>query len=159
MRTAPIIIAAALLAGTAHAQVNRCEINGQPTWQSAPCPPGTAVDHVTVPEPDPQASVPPRATAPEPAEPPAPAPPKPATDHEICSSISETAETVMRARQNGASMREMMGRVGDNSLLHTMIMEAFQDPRFSTEPMQNRWVLRFSNNYYLQCMQQAEARR
>ncbi len=44
MRTVLVALSAALLIGSAHAQVNKCEIGGQLTWQSAPCPPGTGVD-------------------------------------------------------------------------------------------------------------------
>jgi len=41
-----LLLAAGILAVSvsAAAQVNKCNINGQMTWQSAPCPPGTALE-------------------------------------------------------------------------------------------------------------------
>ncbi len=41
---AMLALTALLVTTAAQAQVNKCEVNGQMTWQSDPCPPGTALE-------------------------------------------------------------------------------------------------------------------
>lgn len=71
-----------------------------------------------------------------------------------CKLISSLAETVMVNRQNGVSMVKMMetakGAVKD--MTETLIMSAYDKPRFSTDEMQKRSVEDFRDQAYLECI-------
>jgi len=151
MRMLLLAGALALLMPVAEAQINKCVIDGRHTWQSAPCPPGTAEEGSK--EESGQGA--PQASAPSPAPAPAPQPARPPTKQERCANVAQLAETVMQQRQRGASMRELMSRVPDNDVARRIIMAAYEEPRYNTREYQQNEIRDFENKYFLECMRGA----
>lgn len=77
-----------------------------------------------------------------------------------CNSISSLAETIMKQRQNGAPMSEMMriageaggaiGKVGEE-----LVIMAYDKPRYTTENYQQRVIEDFRDSAHLECVKQA----
>ena len=80
------------------------------------------------------------------------------TQSAICPIIGELAETVMRNRQNGVSLSEMMG-VANNAdgvlqpVIREMVLEAYDGPRYSVPDNQDEAVQDFRNDIELVCYQ------
>jgi len=70
---------------------------------------------------------------------------------DVCKDISGTATSVMQARQNGVPIVEMMDIAGDSELLRYIVMQAYEGPRYSTEPHKKRAEVEFSNRMFLEC--------
>lgn len=78
----------------------------------------------------------------------------------VCNSISSLAETIMKQRQNGAPMSEMMriageaggalGKVGEE-----LVIMAYEKPRYRTENYQQRAIEDFRDSAHLECVKQA----
>ena len=80
---------------------------------------------------------------------------------DICPSLGDMAEQIMRARQRGVSMSEMMQLmpVDDGSdpvipVARLMVISAFEGPRFQTERHQWRTIEDFRADWELICYQQ-----
>lgn len=125
-------VALLLLPALAQAQVNRCNIDGQLSWQSSPCPPGTAITGT-----------------PAPAE---PATPEERTMYDQCSEWSDLANRIMAARQEGVPMSTMMGIAQGNNELEKVVIDAYETPRFQTSGSQQRIVSDFTDRHYLNCI-------
>lgn len=69
----------------------------------------------------------------------------------MCSSASKFAETVMVERQNGRSMAELIEAAEGNDLLETIIISAYEEPRYGVENNKQQSVEDFRNKVYLQC--------
>tara|TARA_Y100000768_G_C23933923_1_gene661608 strand:+ start:464 stop:784 length:321 start_codon:yes stop_codon:yes gene_type:complete len=74
----------------------------------------------------------------------------------LCSSFRDMAETIMTNRQNNLSMSGMMeiAMEQDDSvkdIAMTIIVEAFEQPAYSSESNKQNAVAEFSNNVYLEC--------
>jgi hypothetical protein len=70
-----------------------------------------------------------------------------------CDLIGQIAEAVMERRQEGVSMSKMMGvpyKAGD-ALVESLVIAAYDSPRFHTKEMQERSVQEFRDRAYLQC--------
>lgn len=89
---------------------------------------------------------------------------------DVCSSISQLAQHIMTARQNGAPMSEMMGivskfKIDDKrtqavglDILREMVISAYDAPRFSGAKYQARQIQDFRDATYLACVKgQAKA--
>jgi len=79
------------------------------------------------------------------------------TSTETCKSISGVAQEVMKSRQQGILMAELMEvEVSDliKPLMHQYIVRAYETPRFRTPQNQQRAVTDFANDAYLACIKQ-----
>ena len=70
-----------------------------------------------------------------------------------CQEVGTLAAKVMEARQVNVSMSNMMKIAQDNnnSLMKTMVIEAYEKPRFSTEEYQNNAIQDFRSFWELAC--------
>lgn len=71
---------------------------------------------------------------------------------EMCNSLSEAAKSTMERRQEGVSMRKVMEIAKGNKLLESVVISAYDSPRYSTEEMQARSVEDFRDKWYLECI-------
>lgn len=133
------IIAAGLLLASASAvaQVNRCEIDGHLTWQSAPCPAGTEVEELPEPEE-------PRETT------------RLSENMEKCAAVADIAGTIMRGRQQGTSMQHMFN-IMDDAWIRDIVIEAYEIPRTRSKEVQEDYIARFTDRYYLECAKEARS--
>lgn len=74
------------------------------------------------------------------------------TDQEFCTSVSELSEAVMEGRQGGTPMSEMMRVAGSNGIMKSMVLEAFDHPRYSTRDVKRRTIQEFTNQWFSTCM-------
>jgi len=74
-----------------------------------------------------------------------------AEEKDHCLQISSLAESIMTGRQMGLPMSKMMG-VTDLDLARTMVIEAYEHPRFSTEQVKKRAIGDFRDRWYLACV-------
>jgi hypothetical protein len=75
---------------------------------------------------------------------------------ERCKSISSLAATIMKGRQAGVSMSSMMDVTVDadiKNLTTSMVMDAYEKPRYSTEKVQQETISDFRDDWYLKCAQ------
>ena len=78
---------------------------------------------------------------------------------DVCAPIEGSARATMEARQSGVPLSTSIG-IANNSggtkntkeLLTAMVLEAYEQPRYSTERMQQRSVRAFTDDWYLQCL-------
>jgi hypothetical protein len=75
---------------------------------------------------------------------------------ELCRVMAEGAESIMSQRQAGQSMSVLMDRMsGDNMMANffeTLIIDAYDRPRYSTDSMVSRAIEDFKNDAYLLCV-------
>lgn len=76
---------------------------------------------------------------------------------EKCTNISKLAETVMKKRQEGVAMSDLMKVANDgaepNQFLVGMITAAYEESRYNGEEMKQRKVEDFRDQFYLGCVQ------
>lgn len=70
--------------------------------------------------------------------------------HSKCDSISELALKIMSGRQNGIAMSKMMQIAKQDELMQTLIIDAYEKNRYSTEEYQVRVIQEFRDNAHLQ---------
>ena len=73
----------------------------------------------------------------------------------VCSLIDIYAKNVMEIRQMGGSMSDLMGMVDDGDykdLYETIIISAFEVPRYNTEKNKQNAISDFTNKQYLECV-------
>lgn len=70
----------------------------------------------------------------------------------LCDKVSSTAETLMKARQRGVSMSSLMNSAGDNKTIKAMVIDAFEKPRFNSDPYVKRAIEEFRDRWYLECV-------
>ncbi len=75
---------------------------------------------------------------------------------DLCSTISEFAGAIMKARQAGVPASRLVriaeeNDEGSDSLTVEMIERAFEAPRYSTQEFQQQETEEFSSMYYLEC--------
>lgn len=71
---------------------------------------------------------------------------------ETCNQWSELAETVMSSRQSGVAMSKMMGLTDGDKTFETMIIEAYDKPRFNGDKFQQRAISDFRDEWYSICV-------
>lgn len=69
-----------------------------------------------------------------------------------CTLVSELAETIMTARQNGVAMARMLEIADGNTLTEGLVMEAYDHPSYSTESVQQRTIRNFADRQMNACM-------
>jgi hypothetical protein len=70
---------------------------------------------------------------------------------EKCKVIQDGAETAMRARQRGMDMSRVMGIVSGSELAESVVMEAYDRPKYTGAAAKQDSINRFKNEYYLEC--------
>lgn len=75
---------------------------------------------------------------------------------EICGPIGELAATIMTARQNGASMSQMMGLARDvdpsiQGLVRALVTDSFDTPKYSSSEYRQDAISEFSNEMTAKC--------
>ena len=78
-----------------------------------------------------------------------------------CEALSETAGSIMSARQAGVPLAQMMNMltekepVGatekDKRYVEGLVLQAYEQPRFNTEDDKNNSINDFQNTIYLRC--------
>ena len=68
-----------------------------------------------------------------------------------CKMTGDIAEMMMKARQVGVPMQEMMAVSQDNELRAAMVLDAYEVPRFTTEKFQKRQEQDFRDKWYMAC--------
>ena len=75
---------------------------------------------------------------------------------ELCSSIGESAEKIMEARQLGISMEILMNKLPEEgptrNLMQNVLIMAYDSPRYSTEKYRSESIKDFRNLWYLECI-------
>lgn len=71
---------------------------------------------------------------------------------EKCATIARIATSVMELRQASAPMADVMKTADGNSAMETMIIQAYEVPRFSTAENKKRAASDFSETWYLTCV-------
>ncbi len=82
---------------------------------------------------------------------------QPVIADEMCTSIEFLAKSAMEFRQKGVAMSTVInGFVEEGQpeaeLYKTIIIEAYDSPRFSTEEYQKSEIIEFSNKWYSACL-------
>lgn len=80
--------------------------------------------------------------------------------NELCAMIGELAEVTMRARQGGVPMSQLMGILGNSdapqevaSLVNSMVVMAYEQPRYRTAAVQADTVSDFRDRFEVMCFQ------
>lgn len=68
-----------------------------------------------------------------------------------CSSMGDLAEQIMGARQDGIAMSKMI-ETAQGQLTETMIMGAYERPRYNTEANRKREIGDYRDAWYLRCV-------
>jgi hypothetical protein len=75
-----------------------------------------------------------------------------------CDRMSNLSKQIMTNRQNGVSLNEMMSTLNsvNNSALKTvtktMVLDAYEHPRYNTATVKQRTIDEFANKYMLMCV-------
>lgn len=79
------------------------------------------------------------------------------SDDEFCAGEADVAEAIMKARQSGVAMSEMLkfGAPGPNPY-RQLIISAYELPRMSYAPNQEKMIQDFRNEYHLLCFKAIE---
>lgn len=83
----------------------------------------------------------------------APATAQEMTPDEMCAAFATYAEVVMKARQSGVPLGQMLETIDGEPLLRSLVMVAYDQPRFSTESYQQEAIDVFRDNVHLGCLQ------
>ena len=73
---------------------------------------------------------------------------------DFCKALGDLAETIMTARQEGASLSDMMGRIKDSEIAdiqRKIILAAYEEPRWATEETKKEAIEDFRNEIELEC--------
>jgi hypothetical protein len=78
---------------------------------------------------------------------------------DICANLSTMATSIMEARQMGLPINTLLqavetGAEGDATMLEistTLVLEAYETPKYSTEPMKEEAATEFGNKMYIEC--------
>jgi 3-hydroxyisobutyrate dehydrogenase-like beta-hydroxyacid dehydrogenase len=78
------------------------------------------------------------------------------TKQDLCKSFATYAETVMTARQNGATLVKMLDIAADSEIAQAIIIDAYQSPSYSTDKYKTNAAVEFSNKVLLTCLKVAQ---
>lgn len=78
---------------------------------------------------------------------------------DLCGTLGTHAEAIMEARQAGVSMQKMIeasgsipGPAAAKEFTRSLVIKAFEHPRFSTESYKRRAIENFRDTVYLECI-------
>lgn len=80
--------------------------------------------------------------------------------HTVCAAFSMFAETAMKVRQEGKPLHKLTNGILEstentkelNDILVKIVAAAYEFPRYSTIPYQQKAIQDFSNEIYINCM-------
>lgn len=72
-------------------------------------------------------------------------------DAEFCESLESAAKSLMKARQTGVEMSAAMKAAEGSEYLSTMVVMAYEEPRWSAQENKRKATQDFSNLVYLEC--------
>jgi len=72
-------------------------------------------------------------------------------DQSHCERVGILATSIMEARQSGAPMSELMKIADGNKLLQLMVVQAYEEPRFSSDRYQQNATNDFRAEWELAC--------
>jgi len=71
---------------------------------------------------------------------------------EFCKSIAEISETIMQKRQEGVKMIDMLKPVKGNKAVETIVLDAYEGPKFSGDKNKRSTVSDFSDRGLMACI-------
>jgi len=77
-------------------------------------------------------------------------------EKDYCGYISSISKTIMKARQKGLSMQQVIEIVGSDTLLKEIVVSAYNKQRYMTEKFQERESDDFRDKWYLACYKATE---
>lgn len=75
-----------------------------------------------------------------------------ATPTELCGSVGQLAESIMRARQAGVSFTQMLEAADGNKIAEDLVQGAFKQPRFQSPGFIERAAQDFRERAEVDCM-------
>lgn len=75
----------------------------------------------------------------------------PVMANETCNNVAEFAEVVQKANQERVAMSKLIGAVQDDTSKR-IIVDAYNEPRFSGAEWQNKAIADFRDKWYLACI-------
>ena len=73
------------------------------------------------------------------------------TNLELCTQLNGLAESIMKNRQAGIPMADMMSLAGDSDLAQQMTIDAYDYPRLSIKSNQDDYVRDFADEWMVNC--------
>lgn len=70
--------------------------------------------------------------------------------NEVCGILHETATMVMKMRQEGAPMPQMM-QLSDSDLARAIVQEAYEEPQYHSDEVKARSIQNFANKIAASC--------
>ena len=74
-----------------------------------------------------------------------------ANDKSYCTSLSEMAESFMRARQIEVPMSKLIEHAKGDPIIESVVVAAYNRPSFRTEQFAQREIAMFKNQVYMEC--------
>ena len=74
-----------------------------------------------------------------------------AEESHFCESVGELATIIMQNRQKGVDLSKMLTLSKGDDGVKTMVLDAYNSPRYSTDVYKNDAVSDFSNKWVLAC--------
>ena len=71
---------------------------------------------------------------------------------EFCKSIAEISETIMQKRQEVVKMIDMLEIVKDNKAVESIVLDAYDFPKFSVDENKREMVSDFSDRWLMACI-------
>ena len=78
---------------------------------------------------------------------------------ELCTAISDNASLIMELRQSNAPLSDVLEVVDGITLLEELVMEAYKEPRYSSDEYQSNAIADFGNLAMLNCLQSFKERK
>lgn len=70
---------------------------------------------------------------------------------DTCLSLGELAQTMMEHRQAGTSISTLMPHLNGNKAATSMLVSAYEEPRYSSDEYQTRAIQDFRNDWETAC--------
>lgn len=69
-----------------------------------------------------------------------------------CKELGDLAHVIMKYRQKGGELSNLIEKIGsDSAAIRTMILDAFSQPRYHSETVQQTAAVDFRNRYEAAC--------
>ena len=70
----------------------------------------------------------------------------------FCKSIADISETIMEKRQEGVKMIDMLELAKDNKAVESIVLDAYDFPKFSLDENKREMVSDFSDRWLMACI-------
>ena len=78
---------------------------------------------------------------------------------EVCTAVSNSASIIMELRQSNAPLSSVLEAVEGVAILETLTMEAYKEPRYSSDDYKNNAIADFGNLAMITCLQSFKERK